>query len=1258
MFDYCSNEERNIISNISIIGFKEEEILKLKYDIYSKGTLSCLYCYPEEQFEIMNNELIFDMIFPERTKEICYNIDSPKFFSLTLTDQYGNHSYLYCLKFPELFPFVNNEEINVPLTICIKSNKYDYDAFKNLLYTFHQIMVSDKKEKIFDYESRNNCKKVELLNVFYYCFSLIKPAPHTNIKFSIKSEFLDKKEKNINFYYSSNCEIPCNENDKDISILFYTLDQSIIVKLLISILMERQIIIRSSQSNLLHLIMPAILKLIFPFKWIHSYIPVLPYSNIDLLDKPGSYMFGVLSDCISFHKMMDEYPGRVVVDCDINEIYGDCNFKPYDFNKGKELVYGINNIFLDNNSTIYKYDLKNNKKIRINWKEKYLTIDCKNSQIMEDSELNLIDRKYFKWLRKCFQIIKNPEIFNVGCLNYNTKNNNKNKNNNNNDNDIENPINPNRPLSYNLQNIFLTFLKKIMSDENQIFFKELEKTNLYLRFTEFNKYETDHGKIILENIEETKKNQRYYNNSFVVNYIMKSFPAKELINLLKLNNNYSNEKLKNIFENYLKVIKNENENSINSQIIFNENIISNKILEHNIKDGKKQHVKNKTSLLEQTGFNHSIDFMLNENEPFLFYQENGFLNFLKLINNLCKEQNINLNSIIVNKKIKEQIEKILQDEKFINEFNDSLDYTNTIDYSYENDNLITNNKINIKNCSTIEEKEDDKSEKSSLKEKEENKVINTSNLDISFLNKDEQSEITSYDKLMEKTYINNEEQTIIKFILFNNENENNFNFNHKLQYYLYIAYILEDINSNKEYEKVLLSKYQNLNLVNLIVKLYIKGFELGDKREYPYIQFYSFLNNLEYEELINIPLLEVKHLELYEIYNYICQEKEKKIIKKIKINDNNNNNNNNHNNNNNKNNTSNNNNDNQRSLTLNNSILKSSTTRSPFSIANVNIERAKSLNQTFINNRLQSTTTSSISLKDENEDFMKNEIIINSSKNNIFEVHGYPNLDFYISTLPTLIIKSMPSTEDIISKKNEELIEETNLKMQNSGIIEIISELRLFEPDKLKTIRKRVCFWVNVFNSLFLFTIFYKKIQLNDKREWKKFFQNIYFNIGGNCYSFNDIQYILFNKVIFISNDYSPEKYVKDCSIKALRKKYSNLNIDDVYISYFSLFIPNKSVLNFKIYSLDNINEEMKNKDVEFFNHFLEIDSTNNIIIPEFIFNVENKFLEDNILEKYKFSIKNNIFNTLKVKNYKQIIKTTINWKLDFTYLKHSSIFQ
>ena len=201
MFKSKRIDYRNVISNISIIGFEENDILKFGKDIYSKGILSCLFCIPEKESESMNNEIIFDMIFPEQNNDIKYIIDFPKFFSLTLTDEYGNLSYLYCLKYSEIFP-INNDEIYVPLVICIKSYKYDYDAFKNLLYIILQIIMSDKKQNLFDYECRNNCKKIELLNLFYYCFSLVKPAPHTNIKFSIKSDFLNKNENDINFYYS------------------------------------------------------------------------------------------------------------------------------------------------------------------------------------------------------------------------------------------------------------------------------------------------------------------------------------------------------------------------------------------------------------------------------------------------------------------------------------------------------------------------------------------------------------------------------------------------------------------------------------------------------------------------------------------------------------------------------------------------------------------------------------------------------------------------------------------------------------------------------------------------------------------------------------------------------------------------------------------------------------------------------------------------------------------------------------------------
>ena len=44
MFDSKKINDRNFISNISFIGFNENDILKYGKDIYSKGFLSCLFC--------------------------------------------------------------------------------------------------------------------------------------------------------------------------------------------------------------------------------------------------------------------------------------------------------------------------------------------------------------------------------------------------------------------------------------------------------------------------------------------------------------------------------------------------------------------------------------------------------------------------------------------------------------------------------------------------------------------------------------------------------------------------------------------------------------------------------------------------------------------------------------------------------------------------------------------------------------------------------------------------------------------------------------------------------------------------------------------------------------------------------------------------------------------------------------------------------------------------------------------------------------
>ena len=1206
MFDDLLVYNRNIISCISIIGFEEEEIINLKKEIYQKGNIKCLYCLPEKEKEKIDNELIFDMIFPEDNQELKYITDSPKYFSLTLTDEYGNHSYLYCLKLKEFFPIDNNELINIPLVIIIESYKYDYYAFKNLLNIMQNIITSNEKEEIFDNEFRNNCKKVEFLNLFYYCLSLIKPAPHTNIKFSIKSELLDKKIEEVNFYYSSNCEIPHNKNDQDINILFYTLDQSIIVKLIISMLMEHQIIIRSSQSNLLHLIMPAILKLIFPFKWIHSYIPVLPYKNIDLLDKPGTYLFGVLSDCISLEKIMNDYPRRVIVDCDTNEIFGDYNFKPFDFNKSNGLKYGDNLIFIDNESKIYLIN-DNKMKVKIQWNHNLINIDGNNSQVIFNKEYDLIDRNYLIWLRKNIQILKNPEIFNVENLNLINSRKGKNED--------ENLINLNRPLSYNIQNIFLNFIKKITNDKKHLFYKEFEKTNLNLHYKGFKKYESDSGYVILQNIDDTKNNIRSYSNAFVINFEMNNFPVNEFIQLLNnQKNNPTYEKLIEIFQNYKKL-----NNKIKTQL-NNYSYLMN--------DKNRNNSKILNNEFVEDIFKKSYNFNIKKNQPFLFYNENGFLNFLKTINNFCEEQNINLNSMICYNKIQKLIEKVLISEKLITKNdNNELEIGNMMnDLILDNDILNKNNEIQNNICIIEDEKIIENGNKI-------NNSINLMNDSISsIINNEKQINnrykiISNQENINQKYKIDNEED-IINFIELEKDNNNS------LQYYLYIVFILEDIKSNNEYAEKLLSKYPKINLNLLIFQLYIKAYEKGDKKEYPFFNFYSFLNHLNYEDLKKYTIIEEKHMDLYNIYLNILN------TKKIESNKNK-----------------------QPLLRINQIQKPNNLEKISFSLLKNDIDFQP----------LKTLTNPNILNLKENFDYNNKQIIINDYNNNIFQTHGYPCLNFYIFQLPTLIFSSMPSLNDIKTKTIEQLLNETSINMNNTGIIEIISELRLFNPIKLKTIKERAIFWINIFNSLLLFTIFYKKVNLANENQWKNFFKHIFFDIGGYNYSFNDIQYILFNKLIFSTSKYKPKDYVKESSINFLRTKrtmsspflvikdidkernnfiiesINDLNVD-IYISYFCLYIPNGSTLYPKLFSLNKINDEMKLRNKEYFKYFIKKDN-NNLYIHQFIFNVEKQFIEKDVLANYFDELDNDIYIYIQRKKYKNLIKNNIKWKLDFSLL-------
>jgi len=82
----------------------EEDIIKRGYDTETNLPLNLLYRYPKKETNELGS-LIFQMMFPNDE----HKIQTPKFFSLTLTNEQASRSFLYCLKFPEKYVFSNND---------------------------------------------------------------------------------------------------------------------------------------------------------------------------------------------------------------------------------------------------------------------------------------------------------------------------------------------------------------------------------------------------------------------------------------------------------------------------------------------------------------------------------------------------------------------------------------------------------------------------------------------------------------------------------------------------------------------------------------------------------------------------------------------------------------------------------------------------------------------------------------------------------------------------------------------------------------------------------------------------------------------------------------------------------------------------------------------------------------------------------------------------------------------------------------------
>ena len=1332
MFDVLHSTYKNIISCIGIVGYLEEDIIKRGINTKDNLELNCLYAYPNKEVSGMNT-LIYKMMFPDDD----HKIPCPKFFTLTLTNQQAVHSYLYCLKFSESYNLLVEKEktkvIEVPLVIFIKSEKQDLEAFKQLLNIINYIIVNDDLEKEgnanINYNCINNYKKVQLINLFYFIFSLPHAPPHSLVKLKIDKEIINNNIESIDFYFSSNCEIPCNKNDTDINILFLLLDQSIILKVLFAILTEKQIVFRASQAYLLHIIIPAFLKLIFPFKWMHNCITVLPQERLNFLEAIGSFIFGVLSDVISLNDLMTEYPGKIIVDCDTNELFGDSYFEPYEppkfvppenygkdeknknkdnekeknINTSNKLTQG-NNLFTISGSYLYKYEDQNNKRTKLIFDEKNnIIIDSNKSQLLIDKTNAFVDSNEWKWLRKNIQLVRNPEIFDLENIS------NK-KNNANgiylNDEDEESIILPNRAFSYNIQNIFMTYILNKLNYTNSEFMSIFKITNLYFSYKDKKKFQNNSGPIIVENILELKNQnqQRNIDNCFIIEYILQSFKIQNIIEKIdaKLQDktkiteldeqNYNNLKL--ILNNFIQ-LKNDEENL---EDIYNKESLGGRKSEMKKQYGRltktfiRTHERNKTSLLRETNYNN-YNFLLNSSlkpvkEAFKFYKNDGFLNFINIFEKFLNDEKIDIKAELYEQKINEQILDIIINNEDI--FNQNINYCKTKDINYilektdinnileKTDTLTKKDIKKIQLMTTIPEN-DKEEEDEKENEKDKNNIYYGRSTVIQKTPEDEY--IVSQRKPSEQAISLTDIYSDIelnKFLYFENiinffpnysehnsiKSENNDNINHKCQYYLFICLILENIFEDKKKSDDLIEIIKNKKNINkidikiLILKIYITAYKFsGEKhRDFPYFSFYNFLNNIDLEELklLNEEFNESdKETELYEIYSKNIEEKEiilKKELEKKKKKE-----------------------QREKEKKAKEYELKKLTSKESEEIKDIEEYDKKSENKNKNKNR--SSKIQDLFKIFENKLFDKKDkvkeiehkhkphFIDSNSEFNLFI--SYPiNKDFesnnkklgcnnLIKQFSEEILSILPNKQDIINKSNQDIISETNKKLlENKKIFEFIGQLKYINPEKLLSCKERICFWVNCFNFLILFTIFYKKWNINCQEDWKYFFQKVKYIIGDKYYTFNDIQYLLFRRPLFFPSSYKCNEDIKKFRTdKTDDAKSVEKNFPLLY-NPFMIYIPIKGFLK-PIILDENINDQLNERIKQYLSNFIIIDNEKNITLPELLVNYQPRFICKEY-KKFQFYLNENVYKLIKEKSYKRNRVNNFEWKLDFDELKNN----
>ena len=1158
---------------------------------------------------ILNNQFLF--AFPNGIDFSNYE-EAPKIYPIVLTNEKGIHSYFYILLFYDrISDITENKNIltrssNImaseiqycPISIIIASHYSNIDFFKELLKNFYKIIRFDPSI-ITNYSEKNNTKnnainvdvekiklfqKLELLNYLNFCYEILRP-PNKSI-FTLNMRF-DK----IKYKFQSLIEIPTSDYCMDV--LFNSLEISVIIKLFIALLFEKQIIIMANQNMPLFCICESIQKLLFPFKWLHSYVPNLPYDQIGYLDSPMPYLIGINSSNICAQDLSISFPSHIICEVGTSTLYGNIsnlklpineemkirtkllllkskyknNYDEFDIegyssnsdgnvklstDEYEDVNFKIS--FAQNVQNIFFRIFKNNL---INIKKEYITNNIFNSEkflnSFDDEEYKLffekiINTEAFEYFISSMKYLDNSleKQFKLVCMHADKKLKGKGK-------EIKYyNYYYNIPKKIKISNNINekdNYISSLFDNYNEISSIIEENMNKFFRNSESNNSDFSKSK------SSSDKNIKYtylhfygkngfisfiQNYRYIINY--KTIFVKEAFNLYKeINIKEENDKYKHHFECSLL-------NNIN-KYIQNNKIENNKI--NSNENGKIMEIPKNNSYQILIIIALYLYCYISKNSS---EKKNGNYTIYKNNNNKLdkiQSQNFNINTIQNNNNSSTLNEDIKINNKMIFDL-----FINAFRKNQEE--FPRNLFFMILNIFSLEE----------LK-----KIGNTN---LKYIDRTVQCQIRKIQKISYKTMV------------INNDSDN------------------DDI-IPKEKDK-------DINNKDLVIKKKMSGeldlikTKLNLKKGLARRKTYKIKNNnfKIFQKLYN-------NSEEKEEEDEEEEDDDNENFQKTKLN------------------------------VIGNICTSNSNSGNNTSQNNINFNNLKNMYK---------YKKSKNELKSWNYmNYSNNSPLLNISNNNINEINFNIDPMEISEKICTDLYSFLLSVKiENFNEKNCDINFFKDLAHSDTfdELKNLILSLKNISIENLAQVPKNYyCFWLNMYNFLTIFSLIYKCEIISNSYEWYRFMKNSYFTIGNIEISLIEIENHILRENYIINKIYGKSFDNDQLKLPNINKYNSLIN--------FGISLPTISSPSIRMYFPMNFFDSLKLNASLFFSNNLKIDMQNNTIeIPEYVTWIEPNFLTD--MKKYSENLPQGFLKFISKNPSFKIIVGKYDWKLSYINFKNNEI--